>query len=399
MVFNSVQISKAQIKAARGSQLPMVNANASFWQRKFGYYTMDDAGNRVTEFAPGDTIPNHLPDYFVGLTTTWELDIWGKLRNMRKSALAQYLASIEGTNFVISNLVAKIATNYYELIALDNKLDILNKTIEKQKEALFVVKMLKDAGRTNELAVQQFTAQLLQWQTLQKDIRQEIIEKENEINFLMGRFPQKVDRTMLNVYINNNQTFKSGIPSQLLQNRPDIREAELKVKASKFDLKTAKAAFFPNINITFGLGYQAYNPKFLLLTPTSIMYSALGGLITPIVNRNGIKAQFNSAKAYQLDAMYNYQKTVLNAYTEVLNQLSNLKNLEEINTIKKQQTDILYKSIETSVELFKTSKATYLEVLLAQQISLQAQFEFIDINKRQFVARVNIYKALGGGWK
>jgi multidrug efflux system outer membrane protein len=360
---------------------------------------MDGAGNATTEITPGQIVPVNLPDIYLGLQSSWEIDIWGKLQNQRKSAISNYLSSIEGTNFVISNLVADVAIHYNELLALDNELDIIRQTIQKQQDALDVIKVQKEAGRANELAVQQFNAQLLNTQALEKNVLQQITVTENKINFLLGRYPQPIQRTKEVLFKEVPQQILSGFPSQLLANRPDIREAEFQIEASKFDLKAAKAAFFPNFNITASFGFQAFNPEFLFASPASIAYSAMGTLVAPIINMNALKAQFNTAKANQLTAMYNYQKTILNAYVEVANELSNIQNLQQINSLKKQQSNILKKSVETSNELYKYARASYLEVLIAQQSALQSNLELIHVTKQQRISTINIYKALGGGWR
>jgi multidrug efflux system outer membrane protein len=394
-----IEVSRSSVKLANGALLPKVDLNVGAGIRKFGLYTMDGAGNASTEIRPGQIVPEHLPDYYVGLQASWEVDIWGKLRNQRKSAVAQYLSSIEGTNFVISNLIADVAIGYYKLLALDNELDIIRQTVQKQQEALEVIKIQKEAGRTNELAVQQFNAQLLNTQVLEKQTLQQIAETENTLNFLLGRYPQPIQRSKDVLFAKMPQAIATGIPSQLLANRPDVREAEFQIEASKFDLKAAKAAFFPNFNITASFGFQAFNPEFLFMSPASIAYSVMGTLVAPLINRNALEAQFNTAKANQLSAMYNYQKTILNGYVEVANELSRIRNLQQINSLKTQQSDVLKQSVETSNELFKYARASYLEVLLAQQSALQTHLELIDVIKQQRIATVNIYKALGGGWR
>jgi len=399
MALQRIEAARASVKLANGTLLPQVGLNINGGVRKFGLYTMDGAGNISTEITPGQIVPINLPDMYVGLNASWEIDIWGKLRNQRKSTFANYLSSIEGTNFVISNLVADVGIAYYVLIALDNELEIIRQTIQKQQEALEVIKLQKETGRANELAVQQFQAQLLNSQALEFETMQQILEQENLINFLLGRYPQTVQRSKEVLFQEMPQQFASGIPSQLLSNRPDIREAEFQVQASKFDLKSAKAAFFPNLNITAGLGFQAFNPEFLFASPASLAYSVLGGLVAPLVNMNALKAQFNTARSSQLTAMYNYQKTILKGYVEVVNELSSIENLKQMNLLKKQEGDVLVQSVETSIELYKNAKANYLEVFLAQQHSLHTQLELISVNKRKYIATVNIYKALGGGWR
>lgn len=399
IALQRIEIARAGKRKTTGAMLPQLGLNINGGIRKFGLYTMDGAGNISTYITPGQIVPIHLPDMYLGVQASWEIDIWGKLRNQRKSAVASYLASIEGVNFVISNLVTDIAIAYYELVALDNELEIIQQFIRKQQEALDVVKAKKEAARVNELAVQQFQAQLLNTQAMEKKVLQEITETENKINFLLGRFPQTIERKKEVLFHNIPQQFSAGIPSQLLSNRPDIRAAEFQVQSAKFDLKAAKAAFFPNINIAAGLGFNAFNPEFLFSAPASMAYSAIGSLMAPLLNLSNLKAHFSTAKANQISAMYNYQKTILNGFVEVANELSNIENLQQINSLKKQQNEVLSSSVETSTELYKTAKANYLEVLLAQQNSLQTQLELVNTNKRLRISFVNIYKTLGGGWQ
>lgn len=399
MALQRIEMLRSSVKLANGALLPQVGLNVGGSVRRFGLYTMDGAGNASTEITPGQTVPVNLPDMYVGLQSSWEVDIWGKLRNQRKSAISQYLSSIEGTNFVISNLVADVAIYYNELLALDNELDIIRQTLQKQQEALEVVKFQKEAGRANELAVQQFNAQLLNTQVLEKNVQQQITESENKINFLLGRYPQAIERAKDVFFKDMPQQISAGVPSELLANRPDVREAEFQIEAGKFDLKAAKAAFYPNFNITASFGFQAFNPEFLFSSPASIAYSVMGTLVAPLINMKALEAQFNTAKANQLTAMYNYQKTILNAYVEVANELSNIQNLQQINALKKQQSDVLKQAVDTSNELYKYARANYLEVLMAQQNALQANLELVQATKQQRLSTINIYKALGGGWR
>lgn len=401
MALQKIQIARSGVRFQTGELFPKVDGNISVGSTRYGKYTESGQGNATTPYPddPDRVIPNPVQDFYIGLTATWEIDIWGKLRNQRKGAISNYLASIEGKNFVVSILVADVAIAYYELLALDNELAIVQQTMLKQQEALDVIKSQKEAGRANELAVQQFQAQLLNAQTLEKETRQQISETENKLNFILGRYTQTIQRQKELLFSETPSQFAAGLPSQLLSNRPDIREAEYQVQASKFDLKSAKAAFFPSINLSAAVGFAAFNPQFLFSSPASIGYSAMGGLIAPLLNMNALKAQFNTAKANQLTAMYNYQKTILNGYVEVVNELSNLNNLQQISDLKKQQNNVLTQSVETSNELYKSGRATYLEVLLAQQNSLETQLELVNTTKRQRIATVNIYKALGGGWR
>jgi outer membrane protein TolC len=189
------------------------------------------------------------------------------------------------------------------------------------------------------------------------------------------------------------------VPSGLLKNRPDIRQAEYELLAAKADVEVARTAFYPSLNITGALGFQAFNPKFLFSTPQSLVYSLAGNLTAPLINRAAIEAQFSGSQAVQIEALYNYQKAILIGFTEVSNQLANLRSLERMYDLKTRETAVLSRSIETSNKLYRTGRATYLEVLLAQQNALQAKLALVNTQKRQNQAAILIYKTLGGGWR
>jgi outer membrane protein TolC len=299
---------------------------------------------------------------------------------------------------MVTNLIAEIATNYYELLALDNQLSIVKQNIEIQSTALAIVRLQKEATRVTELAVRRFEAQVLNTRSLRFGIQQRIIETENRINFLVGRYPTPIAR---NSEIFNSlvpDSIRAGLPSQLLANRPDIRQAELQLLAAKLDIKVAKAAFYPRVGISAGIGFNAFDPSLLLKTPESLLYSLAGDLVAPLVNRNALKAMYYNANAKQIQAAYNYERTILNGYIEVVNQLSNINNLANTYDLKSQEVQALTQSITISNNLFRSARADYMEVLLTQRDALEQRFELVDTRLQQMNAMVNIYQALGGGW-
>jgi NodT family efflux transporter outer membrane factor (OMF) lipoprotein len=397
--LQKVEILKTTAVANKASLFPSANLNTSFLQRKFGLYTMDGAGNITTEITPGQIVPIHLPDFYIGLQTNWEVDVWGKLRSKRKASLMRYLSGNEGKNAVLSNIIANVANSYFELQALDSELELIQKTLQLYQTALDLSIALKSAGRSNEVAVNQFKAQMLNAQAYEKELNQTILEVENKINFLLGRFPQPIIRKELSL---NDSLFiqpRFGVPAQLLKNRPDIRQAEFNLLAAKADVKSAKAAFYPTLNITGAFGFQAFNPAFLFTTPESMAYSLLGSLIAPLINRNAIKAEFKNANALQQNALFDYQKSILTGYTEVYNEVARLNSLEEIFVLKTEEVGELEKAAGGSLELFKTGRSSYLEVLTVQQGLLRSKIELIHMKKKQLYTISNIYKALGGGWR
>ena len=399
MMLQQINMAKSEIKARKGEYLPFVNAYAGAEVEKVGEFTRNGAVEKNLKVHEEDAFPEPLQDYSIGLSASWELDIWKKLRNSKKAAVLEYLSSVEGKNFMITNLVAEIANSYYELMALDNQLDIINQNLELQQNALSMVKIQKEAARATELAVRRFEAEVLKNQSSKFDIQQNIVEVENGINFLVGRYPQHVDRSSKNFINKNIGIINAGIPSQLLQNRTDIRKAELELSALKLNTKVAKANFYPSVGISAGVGLQAFKPKFLTNTPESLVYSLVGDVVGPLINRNAIKAEYANANAKQLQAVYEYEKTILNAYVEVSNALSNIDNLNKSYALRDQQVKALNESIDIAMKLFKSARAEYTEVLLTQREALDSQIEIIETKKEQLFAHVNIYKALGGGWK
>lgn len=399
ITLQEIVIARNEVRARKGDYLPFLNIGAGAGLYKEGRYTRFGAVDANTDIKPGTKIPDPLANFTVGANFAWEMDIWNKLRNSRKSAMLRYLASTEGKNFMITQLIADIANSYFELLALDNQLEILRKNIEIQKNALGIVQQLKNAAKVTELAVKRFEAEVAKNQSLLFYISQQITETENNLNFLVGRFPQAITRNSQTFSDLVPQTIREGIPSQLLDNRPDIRRAAQQVAASKLDVKVAKANFYPGLRITAGLGYQAFNPKFLFQSPESILAYAAGELVAPLINRNGIKATYYSANARQIQSVYNYEKTILKAYIEVANQLANIQNLENSYQLRSKQVDLLNYSINISTGLFQSARADYMEVLLTQRDALDSRFDLIETKKQQMHAVVNIYQALGGGWQ
>ncbi len=391
-----IDIARNEVRAKKGEYLPFGGITANGGADRSSKYTWNGQSEEAWK-ASGEK-PKYIGDFMLGVAFTWELDIWKKLRNGKNAAVARYLASMEGKNFMVTNLISEIANSYYELIALDNQLDIIKRNIEIQESALNIVKQQKDAARVTQLAVNRFAAQLLNTRNLQFEIQQQIVETENKINFLTGRFPKPVVRNDASFGTTVFDSIAAGIPSQLLENRPDIRQAEQELIASKLDIKVAKASFFPSLRISASAGFQAFNPA-VWFNPTSLLYNVFADIMAPLINRNALVANYKSSRSKQIQAVYKYEQTVLKAFTEVQNQLSGIDNYSKSFTTKSGEVDILTQSITISDNLFKSARADYGEVLLTQREALESKMELIEIKKKQLNAEINVYKALGGGWR
>jgi outer membrane protein TolC len=309
------------------------------------------------------------------------------------------MASNEAKNYVVTNMVNEIASAYYELKALDAELAIIDEYTLIQENAVELIRIQKDAAAANELAVRQFEAQLYKLQEMKFGLQQGIIEQENTINYLMGRLPQPIARSTISIDSVKLKTASVGIPAQLLLNRPDLRQVELELQASRLDVQVARTAFLPSLNIGSVLGTQACRPDLLITKPKSLMYGLIGGLAAPLINKRAIQADFDFANANQLATLATYNKQIISAYIEVHNVLMLQRNLVQSHAIKSKESAVLVESIDISDKLYRNNRATYLEVLAAQENALETRIELVQIKKAQLQSQMNLYKALGGGWR
>lgn len=339
-----------------------------------------------------------MPNYSIGAFATWEVDVWKKLRNAKKAAVMEYLSSIEGKNFMMTHLIAEIADSYYEMQALDNKLLIIKQNLELQNNGLRTVRLQKLAAKATEVGVQRLEAEVFKNTSELYTVKQELVEVENKLNFLIGRSPQHIKRASENFIEKQIDTMYVGVPSQLLVNRPDIRKAEYELSAAKLDTKVAKANFYPSLTLRAGVGVESFNLKYITTTRESVLYRLAGDVVAPIINRNAIKAAYYNANDRQLQAIFDYEKTVLNAHVEVLNGMSKIENLKQIYGQKEKQVNALNNAITITNTLFRAARADYMEVLLTQRDALEAKLDLVSAKKEQLTARVNMYKSLGGGW-
>lgn len=403
IAMQRINMSRTNVMISKAALLPSLSASTSAGVRKYGTYTMDGVGNYDTRLSPnveGDRmLPDPMPNYFLGLESNWEIDVWGKLRNMKKAAVARYLASEKGRQLIVTSLIAEVASLYYDLLALDNQLEILRQNISLQETALELIKIQKDAGKVTELAVQQFHAQLLNTKSLEVQIQQQIIADENRLNLLLGRYPQQIVRGKPIRAQEFPKDVDAGIPTKMLLRRPDIQQAELELAAAKADINAARFAFFPSLNIHAFGGLESFNASFLFRTPESIAYGLVAGLTAPIFQQNRIRANYKRAEAENMAAFYSYQKAVITAYQEVATSLRLIENYEKIADLKTQEVDVLLQAVGTSSDLFLSGYATYLEVITAQRTVLEAELGLANTKKERFLALIELYRALGGGWK
>ncbi len=403
MALQRVEVAAANFKYNRSWLLPSVEFNATAGLEKYGDYTMNGVGNFDTNLSQNirsnQRIPtNPTPDYFIGLRSSWEVDLWGKLSNQKRGAYNRFLASRSGYKLVVTAMTAEIAMLYYELLALDYEQDVIKRNITLQQNAVELIEIQKMGGRATELAVQQFIAQLKRTQGLQYAVAQQITEVENQLNYLTGNYSKKIERdTSINT-LKLPGVLKAGIPSQLLLNRPDIKQAELELAAMNADIKAARAAFMPSLTINAYGGYNSFNAS-VLFNPASAVFGLIGGVTAPIFNRARIKANYERTVAESKQAVFNYQKTILKGYQEVVNGLKGVENFNNYYRLKQQEVTALKNAVSVSNDLFLVGRASYLEVITAQRNVLDAELELATTRKQIFLNAIGLYRAVGGGWQ
>ncbi|WP_157638286.1 TolC family protein [Flexithrix dorotheae] len=402
IAMQRVHIADAAILARSGRLVPEVFAGAQAGATRFGNYTIDGVGNYDTNFSENiddnQKIPYPVtPDFNFGLSSTWEIDIWNKLRTQKKGAYFSYLATDQGRKLIITQLVSRVANLYFDLLERDNELKIVQNNIELQEKALELVEIQKLAGRVTELAVKQFNAQLLNSRSLEFAIHQEIVEIENALNLLLGRTPQNIERGVGILEQELPDINKTGIPSDLLLNRPDLKQLEYELEASQANIYAARAAFYPSLRLNAFLGMEAFKPH-LVFNPESVAFNAMAGITAPIFNRRGLKANFKRVQAENYTLLYQYEQATLNAFSEVVTSLKGIDNSTRLYELKALQVEELRKAVSTSNDLFLGGYANYLEVVTAQKNVFEAELELMQSRKNQFKYLIELYRSLGGGW-
>jgi multidrug efflux system outer membrane protein len=392
-------VAEANLKLAKASMLPGLSAGLSAGLDKFGKYTMNGVGNYDTNLSPninGDQkIPNPTQDYFMGFRSSWELDVWGKLSKRKEAAYSRYLASAMGQRWLRTQLITQVASMYFELVALDKHAEILKRNITLQKQGVEIIEAQLAGGRATSLAVSQFKAQMMATQGSAYQIKQAIIRTENELNNLLGRYRAPIKRDTSSITRTLPDQIYAGIPSDVILNRPDIKQAELELRAAKADVQAARKALLPSFTLDAYSGFNAFRLP-LLFSPGSLASGVLGGLTAPIFNRGALKNGNRLANAGQLSAFYNYQKSILKGYQEVSTQLSAIDNFKSAYQYKTKEVTELRTALSTANDLYLAGYASYLEVIIAQASMLNAEIEQVGLKRDSYTSLINLFRALGG---
>ncbi|MCD7898777.1 MAG: efflux transporter outer membrane subunit [Bacteroides sp.] len=326
---------------------------------------------------------------------SWELDLWGNLRWGRDAAIAEYLGSIEAQRALRMTIVADVAQSYYELVALDNELTIVRQTLRAREEGVRIARLRFEGGLTSETAYQQARLEVARTATLIPDLQRQITKKENDIAFLAGEFPQEIERSRLLEEYNYSMMLPVGLSSDLLERRPDIREAEQAVIAANANVGVTYTNMFPRITLTAHGGLESNELSSLLKSPYAFID---GSLLTPLFAAGKNRARWKAQKAVYEQAYYDYEKTVLNAFREVRNSIVDFNKVREMCELQSRLEQSAKSHVDMAQLQYINGVINYLDVLDAQRGYFDAQIGLSNAIRDELITVVQIYKALGGGW-
>lgn len=388
IALQNIEVANAYLKQGKAAYFPTLNANASYSYSTPSLNSM--SGQAMTE-------RDYFDQYDLSASLSWEADIWGKIRSSKRAASATYLQTIAAHQAIKSNLVAGLASTYYQLLAMDEQKRLVLETIANREQSLETIVALKDAGSVTEVAVKQTEAQLISAKSMLLDIENNIKLLENTFSILLGETPQNIERSTLSEQ-EINVDLNIGVPIQLLSNRPDVMAAEYAL-INSFELtNAARSSFYPSLRLTANGGLQSLNFDDFFNT-NSLFASIVGSLTQPIFNGRQIRTQYEVSKAQQEAALLNYKQSILLASKDVSDALYIYNTNEQKAILKQQEYEAYQEATLYSEELLNYGMANYLEVLTARENALNAQLNVINSNFGKLNAIVQLYKAVGGGWR
>ncbi|MGJ8591679.1 MAG: efflux transporter outer membrane subunit [Aquaticitalea sp.] len=340
---------------------------------------------------------DHVDQFEVSADLSWEADIWGKIRSNKRALEASYLQSTAAHQAVKTRLIADIASTYYQLLSLDSQLEITKRSVAVRDSSVYTIQALKDAGNVTQVAVDQNIAQFNNARALQVDLEAAIFRTENTLSILLAKGPQHFERSVL--YDQNlDIALKLGVPSVLLRNRPDVIAAEYNL-VQAFELtNVARSNFYPSLTLSASGGLQSLDIDKLFNT-SSLFATIVGGITQPIFNQRQIRTQKEVADSQQEQALLEFKRSLLVAGNEVSNALYTYNAETEKYEYRELEVEALRNAESNSNELLKNGYANYLDLLTARQSALSAELNLIDSKLQQLLSIVDLYEALGGGWK
>lgn len=382
----------------------LVAAEATMKQGKAGYFPSFSVATNWTHIKTsknsqtGSFLRNLNTDqYQINGNLSWEADIWGKIRSNKRAANAAYLQTTAANQAIKTELIANIATTYYQLLSVDEQIKVAEETLINRNKSVETILQLKKSGSVTEVGVKQTEAQKYATEIIIADLKNSVIILENTLSTLLGEPSAKIERSTFDAQ-KLQPAVTLGVPTQLLRNRPDVIAAEYNL-ISNFELtNVAKSNFYPSLTVTATGGLQSIDLK-EWFSANSIFANVVTGLTQPIFNQRQIKTRYEVAKANQEKAFLQFEQSLLTAGKEVSDALAQYNNETKKIAIREKQAEVLTKAASYSDELLTYGLANYLEVLTSKNDALNAKLSLVDNKFQQYKAIIQLYKALGGGWQ
>ncbi len=389
VAIQQVLAAEAYAKQGKAGYLPSFNADLSA-NRSY----ISKNGQQGALLGRGK---DHIDQFQLAGNLSWEADIWGKIRSNERASEADYLRTVAAHQAVKSRLISDIATTYYQLAAFDAQLDITKRTIMVRDSSITTLQALKDAGNVNQVAVDQNIAQYNSARALQVDLETAIFQTENVLSILLGQQPRGYARNELDDQ-ELESDLKLGVPATLLNNRPDVIAAEYNLVRAFELTNVARSNFYPSLTISAAGGFQSLELDQILNT-NSLFANFVGGLAQPIFNQRKIRTQKEVAEAQQEQALLEFKRSLLIAGKEVSDALYSYNAETRKFEFRILEVEALRSAETNSNELLKSGFANYLDLLITRQSVLNSELNVIDSKLQQLLSIVDLYQALGGGWK
>ncbi|WP_264523996.1 TolC family protein [Flavobacterium sp. N502536] len=394
IALNTIQINEEYLKESKAAWLPSVSAGIGTSRN---YYS-DNSLNGLNGFNLSNTIgTKRVEDYTLNAGLSWEIDIWGKVKNQKKAALNEWLQSLESRKILQTRLIASAASSYYTLLMLDEQLAITRKNLALSDNTVKLIRVQFENGEATALAVQQAEVQYKSTQAFIPDLEQEKFIQENALNVLMGNQPDPIVLSESKANFTAPEQLTSGVPASLMSNRPDVRQKEFELRAASARIGVAQAGLYPALNITAAGGLNSFQSSNWLNIPGSLFGTLAGGLTEPIFNKRKLKTAFNVSKIAYEQKTEEFRKTVLQATKEVSDAMVKVEKLKEKIIITASKNELLQTAINNAGLLFTNGQANYLEVILVEQNLIENELNLSSLKRQEALAYIEFYRALGGG--
>lgn len=394
IALKQLEINSLSVKQSKWNNIPQIDANLATAS------ITRPSDNSLNGLMFNQFLGNrYIEDYSSSLNISWEADIWGKIKSQKDKALVEYLKSEEATKAVQSQLIQQVATGYYNLLMLDKQFTVASENLTLADSTLTILKKEFDLGMITSLVVEQQEIVKNQIEKNIPVIEEAINSQENALSYLCGEYPTKIERSQSLDNVAFPEAVETGIPSQLLENRPDVKSAELDYRNSVLDVRIAKANLYPSLTISGQGGLNSFISSNWFNIPGSLFAMGSGSLLQPVLRGKALKTRYKQSKIQTEQAEIRFKQTMLRAVEEVSNALVLIEKLDQQQVFAEQLVVKSNSVFNNSLTLFKYNEATSLDVITAQNNKLQAELDLATVKTQRLNAIATLYAALGGGWQ